>query len=366
MPSESIGLIKQVGIGRHRARLVACALAGIAALLAAGCGSSSGTASASGSAPVTVHLGYYANLTHAPALVGISSGIFARDLGSDRLDSGQTFTAGPAENQALLSGSIDIAFEGPSPALSAYSASQGAIKIIAGATSGGAGLVTKPSITDPSGLKGTTLATPQLANTQDVALRYWLKTKGLPTTTSGGGAVSVQPSSTGNGTIVTEFKDGSIAGAWVPEPYESQLVAAGGHLLVDEANLWPSGQWATTNVVVRTAFLRQHPATVKRFLKGLVDTLAYIHNNPSQAQADVQNELASLQGGKKLPSSILAAAWGRLVFTADPLASTLQAQVDHGVAVGLLHKPANLPGIYDLTLLNQVLAASGRQRVRGL
>lgn len=344
---------------------VVAAVAGSAALLAAGCSSSTGAGAAS-AAPVTVHIGYYPNLTHAPALVGVASGTFARDLGPDTLDSSQTFTAGPAENQALLSGSIDIAFEGPSAALSAYSSSQGAVKIIAGAASGGAGLVVKPSITDPTQLKGKTLASPQLANTQDVALRYWLQSKGLSSTTSGGGDVSVQPSSTGNGTIVTEFKDGSIAGAWVPEPYESQLIAAGGHLLVDEASLWPGGQWATTNVVVRTAFLQQHPATVKRFLKGLVDTLAYMNKNPAAAQADVQSELASLQGGKKLPASVLTAAWQRLQFSADPLASTLQAQVSHGVAVGLLHKPSNLAGIYDLKLLNQVLASAGQRQVRGL
>ena len=362
MPTKSIGLINTIGkLGR--AGTIA-AVAGCA-VVAAGCSSSAGGSTPSAT-PVTVHLGYFPNLTHAPALVGVSSGIFARDLGADTLDSSQTFTAGPAENQALLSGSIDIAFEGPSSALSAYSSSHGAIKIIAGVASGGAGLVVKPSITDPSQLKGKTLATPQLANTQDVALRYWLQSKGLSTTTSGGGDVSVQPSATGNGTIVTEFKDGSIAGAWVPEPYESEMIADGGHLLADESTLWPGGQWATTNLVVRTAFLQQHPATVNRFLKGLVDTLAYMGKNPAAAQADVQNELASLQGGKKLPSGVLTSAWNRLHFTSDPLASTLQAQVDHGVAVGLLHKPSDLAGIYDLTLLNRVLASEGQRSVRGL
>ncbi|HEX4865313.1 MAG TPA: ABC transporter substrate-binding protein [Acidimicrobiales bacterium] len=333
------------------------------ALVAAGCGSSSASG---GSSPVTVHLGYFPNLTHAPALVGVAQGIFARDLGTDKLDASQTFSAGPAENQALLSGSIDIAFEGPSSALSAYSSSVGAVKIIAGAASGGAGLVTKASITQPSQLKGKTIASPQLANTQDVALRYWLKQQGFSTTTSGGGDVSVQPSSTGNGTIVTEFKAGSIDGGWVPEPYESQMLAAGGHLLVDEATLWPGGNWATTNVVVRTAFLQEHPATVKRFLKGLVDTLGFMQANPSQAQSAFNQQVASLQGGKSLSSALLATAWSRLKFTADPLAATLQTQVTHGVAVGLLKQPSNLAGIYSLAPLNSVLEAAGQQKVPGL
>jgi NitT/TauT family transport system substrate-binding protein len=323
------------------------------------------TAVATSAKPVTVHLGYYPNLTHAPALVGVAQGIFAKDLAPDTLKTA-TFSAGPAENQALLSGSLDIAFEGPSSALSAYSSSHGAIAIVAGAASGGAGLVTKASITSPAQLKGKTLASPQLANTQDVALRYWLKTQGYTTTNSGGGDVPVQPSSTGNGTVVTEFKAGSIDGAWMPEPYETQMIQAGGHLLVNEATLWPGGKWATTNVVVRTAFLQQHPATVQRFLSGLVDTLAYIQAQPAAAQAAFNSQIATLQGGKPLSAKVLSAAWPDLTFTADPLASTLQTQVAHGVAVGLLKAPSNLPGIYNLSLLNQVLATKGDPPVAGL
>jgi NitT/TauT family transport system substrate-binding protein len=351
---------------------------GALALLASACGSSSSphassnptsnsspAAAATSAKPVTVHLGYYPNLTHAPALVGVAQGIFAKDLAPDTLSTA-TFSAGPAENQALLSGSIDIAFEGPSSALSAYSSSHGAIAIVAGAASGGAGLVTKASITSPSQLKGKTLASPQLANTQDVALRYWLKTQGYTTTKSGGGDVSVQPSSTGNGTVVTEFKGGSVDGAWMPEPYETQMIQSGGHLLVNEATLWPGGKWATTNVVVRTAFLQQHPASVARFLRGLVDTLAYIQAQPAAAQAAFNTQIATLQGGKPLSAKVLSAAWQNLTFSADPLASTLQTQVDHGVAVGLLKPPSDLAGIYNLSPLNQVLAAKGHPPVAGL
>jgi NitT/TauT family transport system substrate-binding protein len=359
-------------------------------LIAAACGSSSsssssattaapatsptstGTAStsppASGAAVgsgVTVKIGYFPNITHAPALVGVQAGIFAKDLGSDKLATPQIFSAGPAENTALLSGSIDIAFEGPSAALSAYSASK-SVTIIAGAASGGAGLVVKSSITSPTQLKGTKLGSPQLANTQDIALRYWLQTQGYKTTSTGGGDVSVQPSSTGSGTIVTEFEAGQIAGAWMPEPYEQELVADGGHILVPESSLWPSGQWATTNVVVRTAFLQAHPATVKDFLQGLVDTLAFMKANKAEAEADANKALGTLQGGKPLKTSVLDASWDNITFTDDPLASTLETQVKHGEAVGLLKDPGDLTPIYTLGPLNSILTAAGQPAVKGL
>lgn len=358
---DILGNRRRVGVG-----------AAAVAILVAGCGSSSSTSSsgaattAASAAPVTVHLGYFPNITHGVALVGVQEGIFAKDLGADKLDSSQTFTAGPAENQALLSGSIDIAFEGPSSALSAYTSSGGAVEIIAGAAAGGAGLVTKASITSPSQLKGTTLASPQLGNTQDIALRTWLKAQGYATDTTGGGDVHVQPSATGNGTIVTEFKAGQIDGAWVPEPYESEMIAGGGHLLVDEASLWPGGKWATTNVVVRTAFLKAHPATVSRFLAGVVDTIAAIKASPAAAQTAANAQLASLQGGKPLSSSVLTSAWGNLTFTADPLASTIAKQVANGQATGLLKPVNNLPGILDLGPLNAVLASQGQPAVAGL
>ncbi len=358
----------------RRSRWLATSGIAALALLAAACGSSSSSASSGSSTTagssantqaVTVHLGYFPNLTHAPALVGISKGIFAKDLSPDTLKTA-TFNAGPQENQALLSGSIDIAFEGPSAALSAYSSSHGAIQIVAGAASGGAGLVTKASITSPSQLKGTTLASPQLANTQDVALRYWLKAQGYTTTTSGGGDVHVEPSSTGNGTVVTEFKDGAIDGAWMPQPYEAEMLQDGGHLLVDEATLWPNGQWATTNVVVRTSFLQQHPETVQRFLQGLYDTISYMKASPAQAQTAFNTQYASLESGKPLSTKVLAAAWPTLTFTLDPLASTLQTQVAHGEAVGLLKPPSNLAGIYNLDAVNKVLGAAGQSQVSGL
>jgi NitT/TauT family transport system substrate-binding protein len=323
----------------------------------------SGGSSSSGGG-VALKIGYFPNITHAPALVGVQDGIFAKALSPDTLAKPQIFSAGPAENQALLSGSIDIAFEGPSSALSAYSSSH-AVTIIAGVASGGAGLVVNKSITSASQLKGKKLGSPQLANTQDIALRYWLKTKGYTTTSTGGGDVSVVPSATGSGTVVTEFESGAIQGAWMAEPYEQELVAAGGHILVPEASLWPSGQWATTNLVVSTKFLKAHPATVSRFLQGLLNTLSYMKANKAGAEAAANKQIDSLSG-KALKSSVLSASWANITFTDDPLASTLETQIKHGEAVGLLKSPGSLSAIYDLAPLNALLSKAGDPEVKGL
>jgi NitT/TauT family transport system substrate-binding protein len=309
---------------------------------------------------VTLHLGYFPNLTHASALVGVQQGIFARDLGSAVKLETTTFNAGPVEVQALFSGAIDAAYLGPNAAINAFTQSNGsAIVVVSGATSGGAELVVKPSITTPAQLKGAKLATPQLGNTQDVALRYWLKSQGLTSDTQGGGDVSINPQS--NGTAVTAFQSGAIAGGWEPEPYASQMVAAGGHILVDEATLWPHNQFPTTLLAVRKAFLDAHPDVVANLVKGQVDANDFIKSDAAKAQADVNAQLTTLTG-KALSASVLQAAWPHLTFTDDPLAADIQTALDHAVAVGL-SKSQDLSKLVDLTILNRVLAGAGEPTI---
>jgi NitT/TauT family transport system substrate-binding protein len=329
--------------------LPAAALLGLA-----GC---SGGSSGNASAPVTLRLGLFANITQATALVGVQEGIFAQELGPDKLTT-QVFNAGPAATEALLSDAIDATYVGPNPAINAYTQSQGsAVRVISGATSGGASLVVKPSITSAADLKGKKLASPQLGNTQDVALRYWLKQNGLSTDVQGGGDVSVTPQD--NATTLQTFEAGSIDGAWVPEPWVSRLVLEGhGKVLLDERSLWPGGRFPTAVLVVRTDFLSAHPDTVRRLLQGQVRANDLIRSNPSVAQQAANSELAALTG-KKLTDAVLTAAWQNLSFTDDPLAPQFETAAQHARDLGLLKSTARLDGLFDLGPLNQILQAHG-------
>lgn len=312
----------------------------------------------------TLNLGFFPNLTHAPALVGLQQGFYAKALGSAVTVKQLSFNAGPAELSALLAGSVDIAFIGPSPTITGYEQSKGAaLKVISGACSGGAGLVVAKGITSVAQLKGRKVGSPQLGNTQDVALRYYLRSHGLSTTAAGGGDVPVVPAK--NSVLLQSFQQGQLAGAWVPEPYLSQFVLAGGHLLVDEATLWPAGRFVTTNVVVSTAFLEKSPDVVSAFLDGELATIAWMKANPAAAQASANTALGSLEGGKPLAAAVLTAAWKRLGFTADPLASTLRTDAAHAVDLGLA-QAYDLSGLYDVTPLNALLGKAGQAAVAGL
>ncbi len=332
-----------------------------AALLLAGCASSSspssGTATnsnAGGGSPVTVRLGLLSNITHASALVGLKEGFFTKALGSAGTLKATAFSSGTEETTAILSGQLDAAYVGPNPAINAWQKSNGSgIKIISGAATGGASIVVKKGITTASQLKGKSLATPSLGNTQDVALRYWLKQNGLATTSTGGGDALVKPTKP-NSAAVLEFKSGQIAGASEPAPYDIEMVNDGGTVLLSEPGV-------TTLLVVTQSFLAAHPAIVDDLLKAQVQANDFIKSSPAAAQADANAELASYTG-KPLKAIIVAASFKEITFTNDPAASSLKTGASQAVSLGLL-KPVDLTGIYDLDPLNKALAAAGESQV---
>lgn len=308
-------------------------------------------------------LGYFGNVTHAPALVGLQEGFFQKELGSTKLTT-QVFNAGPAAVEALNAGAIDAAYLGPNPAINSFVKSKGeSIRIIAGAASGGAQLVVKPSIASAADLKGKVLATPQLGGTQDVALRSWLASQGLKTTPDGGGDVAINP--TENAQTLKLFQDGKLDGAWLPEPWASRLVLqAGAKVLVDEKDLWDKGQFTTTILIVNTSYLQAHPDAVKELLKGQVESVQWINDNLKNGKAgEVINAGLKQAAGATLPADVLARSLSALTFTADPLASTYKELLDHGVTAGVT-KQADINGIFDLAPLNAVLKDAGKSAVQ--
>ncbi|WP_392675972.1 aliphatic sulfonate ABC transporter substrate-binding protein [Streptomyces sp. LN785] len=309
----------------------------------------------------TVRIGYFPNLTHATALVGIQEGLIQKELGGTAIEP-QTFNAGPSEIEALNGGSLDIGFIGPSPAVNGYAKSRGGnLRIISGAASGGVKLVVDPDrIKTPDDIRGKRIATPQKGNTQDVAFLNWIAGKGWKVDAeSGKGDVSVVR--TDNKVTPDAYRSGSIDGAWVPEPTASKLVAEGARVLFEESALWPDRKFVTTNVIVSQAFLKEHPDVVEAVLRGTVKTNIWIRTNPDKAKASANAALKELSG-KELKPEIIDPAWKSIQITDDPLATTLKTQAEYAVETGLLKQP-DLDGIYDLTLLNKVLRNQGRPAV---
>jgi len=307
-------------------------------------------------------LGYFGNLTHAPALAGVKQGILARNLGSTKLST-ETFNAGPAAIEALNAGAIDAAYVGPNPAINSFVKSKGeSISIIAGAAAGGAQLVVRPGITSAADLKGKTLASPQLGGTQDVALRAWLSSQGYKTNVDGSGDVANQPHR--ERTDAEALPDGKLDGAWLPEPWASRLVLqAGAKVLVDEKDLWDGslsgndGEFPTTVLIVNKKFAAAHPDTVKALLRGHVESVDWLNTAAAGEKASVINAALQDAAGAALPADVLERSLKNVVFTVDPLAGTYPKLLKDGVEAGTT-KQADITGLFDLRALNEVTGKS--------
>jgi NitT/TauT family transport system substrate-binding protein len=339
-------------------RLLAAAL--VLSLAAAGCSRAGGddqpaAASNDKGAAAELRLGYFPNVTHAAALIGLGKGLFTKELGSTKLVPTK-FNAGPEAVGALLGGSLDASFIGSGPAINAYAKSNGeAVRLIAGTTSGGAQLVVKPTITKPADLVGKTVVTPQLGNTQDVSLKKWLAQQNLT------GKVKV--TNLENAQTLDAFKKGDVDAAWLPEPWSSRLVLdAGAKVLLDEASLWPDGKFPTTVLIVRTQFLQEHPETVKALLSGLVAAIDFSTTNAADAKTVVNEQLKEATG-KALQPAVIDRAFKNIQSTADPIAASFPQLAKDQVTAGIAKDAPAVAGFADLGPLNDVLAKAGKPAV---
>ena len=322
---------------------------------------SQSAAAAVGTPAPQLRLGYFGNVTHAPALVGVQNNFIAdaaKAAGTETFST-QVFNAGPAAIEALNAGAIDAAYVGPNPAINSFVKSNGeSVAVIAGAAAGGAQLVVKPEITSPEQLKGKVLASPQLGGTQDVALRAYLGEHGFATNPNGGGDVTINP--TENAQTLKLFQDGKLDGAWLPEPWASRLVLqAGAKVLVDEKDLWDGegtgkpGQFPTTILIVNKKFAAEHPQTVEALLKGHVEAVNWLNQASPADKASTINAALKASSGAELPANVIDRALANITFTTDPLAGAFPKLLQDGVKAGVT-KDADINGLFDLRALNAI------------
>lgn len=322
-------------------------------------GSTSGSNSTISTSSNLLRIGYFPVLNHAQALIGLANGDFQRALGANVTIKPEVFDSGPPLIEALFANQIDLAYVGPNPTINGYTVSDGkALKVISGAASGGTVFVVRndSGIESPKDLGNKIFATPQVGNTQDVAMRMYLLQNGYKTKEQGGNVevISAQISD-----IFTLMLKKQIDGAWVPEPWGAKLVKeAGGRIFLDERTLWPRGEYVTANIIARTDYLNQNLGTVEKFLTANVDETNWINSHKEEAMTAFNKDLNALTGHTIQPNE-LNQAWSRIKFTYDPIKSSLITSAQDALKIGFLRTPPNLTGIYDLSLLNKVLQHKG-------
>src|SRR5215210_6442632 len=297
------------------------------------------TDSEGSAAPVkTLRLGYFPNINHAQAVIGIGSGDFQKVLGPGVKVETVVFNAGPSAIEALLAKRVDATYVGSNPAINGYVVSDGeGLRIVAGSASAGAVFVVRndSGIQSPKDLGGKKFASPQLGNTQDIALRKYIQDSGFKTTENGGN-VTVIPIA--NPDILTLFLKKEIDGAWVPEPWGARLIKEGnGRIFLDERDLWPNGKFVTANIAVGTDYLNNNPDVINKLLTAHVNETNWINTHKEEAIKVFNTEIKKLTG-KTVPEDELRDGSARLEITYDPLKLSLFQSANNAYDVGLLVK----------------------------
>ena len=330
-----------------------------------------GFASASRAEKIVLRVGHFPNVTHAQGVIahGLSregKGWFEERLGPDVEIQWFTYNAGPSAMEAIFARSLDITYVGPNPAINAHLKSQGEeIRIVAGACSGGAALVVQPDgrIKTDADFKGKKIATPQFGNTQDVAARAWLQSKGLQITMTGGDAFVIP---TANPDQLSLFERKEMDAVWTVEPWVSRLVLeAKGQVYLDESSLWKQtgGKYVTTHLVSSVKFLKERPDLLKKWIAAHVELTKWINEHPDEAKRILNAEIKA-ETTKALPQETLDSAWKRLEITYDPVSASLLKSAEDAYRIGFLKEKPDLSRIYDLKLLNDVLREKGLAEIK--
>lgn len=309
-------------------------------------------------APEKLRLGFFPNVTHAPALVGIGRGDFQKALGEQTKLETIPFNAGPSVIEALFSGDLDLAFIGPSPTINGYLRSGGdEVRVIAGAVENGTVVVgsKKRNITTVEQLRGARIATPQLGNTQDISAKHYVIS--VLKTPLGAGEGKTEVISLANPDIEILFEKDQLDAAWVPEPWASRMIDKGLVVkIIEEKDLWPAKRFALTNIIARKKFLEENPALVEKFLRAHVAITKELAADSKPFVSTVNDEIRKATG-KSLPVKVIEESFAHCGFRVEVDRSVFESFLAKGreLAIYRAGGPA-LEGLFDTKILDKILA----------
>jgi len=302
----------------------------------------------------SVTLGYFANVTHAQAVLGVASGDFQKALGGVQLKT-KVFNAGPELIQALNAGAIDIGYVGPGPTIAAFAQSHGeSIRVISGVAANGVVIVAgkDSGINSMKDLAGKRIATPQLGNTQDVSARHYVMS-----VLGQADANNVLP--VPNSQQAGMMARGDIDAAWVPEPWGARLIAeAGAKLIGEEKDLWPDHEFSLTVIVTTPEFLAQHRDIVEKLLAAHRLETTKLQTDPGSQEKSLGDALKQLTG-KRLPASVLHDSLARTKFTNDALPETFKTMAHWSAQEKFIKHVPDLTKLFDTSIMSAGSSAGG-------
>ena len=291
----------------------------------------------------TLRVGIFPNVTHAQGLVAANmsregKGWFESRLGEPVKIEWMIYNAGSSAMEGIFTRALDMTFVGPSPAVNGYARANGKdVRVLSGAMRGGEALVVRGTdIRTPEDLRGKSIATPQLGNTQDVQCRSWLLDHGIKVTLTGGEARVIP---TANPDILSLIQQNRLDAAWTVEPWVTRLIKEGG------CQIFHADPNALTTILIgRVGFLNERPEIAKKFVQALDELTAWIKANPDEAKRRVRDELSAITK-KEIKQSLVNEAWTRLVFDNSISVDPFESFIAKARQVGFLRASINLQNL---------------------
>lgn len=294
-----------------------------------------------------IRIAFFPNIGHAVPIIGLEKGFFKESIGNNISLETRIFDSGPQVIESLFANSIDLAYVGPGPAINGFLNSKDQnIRILAGAASGGASFIVHPNseINSIKDFEGKRIAAPQIGNTQDVSLRYYLSQNGLKPAEKGGTVIVYNIP---NPDIYTLFTKGDVDGAWVAEPWATILeLELGGKRLFHEEELWHEGKFASVLLIANINYVQENPQVVSNFLDAHHRTVDWINKNPVQTRT-IFNDFLDSYLGQPLPDEIVDVALSNILITGDPIPDSVESFAQKADSLGYLGRNGyNLDGIF--------------------
>ncbi len=298
-----------------------------------------------------ITIGYFPNITHAPAIVGIEENIFQDQLGDITIKT-RIFPNGSLFMNALSTRQIDIGYVGPGPAINRFL--QGAkVTALASASTGGTVLVTSKDLSynSPEDLEGKVVATAALGCTHDLLFRQLIRENGLATKRQGG---NIDHRGQKPATMVGLFATGQLDAAMVSEPWAARMEDQLNAKVVVDWNQVPwDGKLPATIVVTNNKFLQENPALVKSVLLANQQAINYIKNNSARSAQIIQKGIEDITS-QKLPIEVIERSLTRTNMTSELDKEVVQELADLSTELGFIKGDSDLTGFIDTSLLDEV------------
>jgi len=282
-----------------------------------------------------LRLGYFPNITHGPALIGLQEGVFDREVTAMPVKPVK-FATGTEAVAAMLAGSLDASYIGMGPVITTLSRAPGSIRVLSGVGEAGADLVVRrgAGIRSVAGLRGRKVGFPGFGNTQDMTVRLVLQAAGLSTSRRDPDVRLVRIR---NADLTTAFQRGALDAALPPEPWGSVLEQAGLADVLVPADRILGGHYPTTVLVVRAGFADEHPRAVAQ-LAAANRELVRLARDPRRVAGAYTAEVK----GNKLDPALLLRAIRTNIPTTDVNRAGTAALLRAAEEAGYMADPVSL------------------------